>query len=243
MPSPPVPVTALVPLRTGGKSRLGAALDAPSRAGLVLAMLDDVIAALQGAGVSDIRLLASGDDALQAARSRGLVAMPDPRSDLRSDPRPDPLLNGAPHGDGVSAGDARLRRAVDAGLAAVAIDRTRLVVAADLPLLSAAEVTAVLEDPAAVVVVPTSGGGTALLRLAPGVDLSAGTSTRYGPGSADAHVALARRAGHTVTLLELPGGRHDVDAAADLAALRELLISGAASLGRASAAFLTASHG
>jgi hypothetical protein len=124
-------VTALVPLRTGGKSRLGDALDASSRAGLVLAMLDDVVAALHGAGVTDVRLLAGGDDALAAAHARGLPAYPDPR----------------PTGDGAATGDVLLRRAVDAGLAVVPSDRDRLVVAGDLPLLSAAEVTMVLDVP------------------------------------------------------------------------------------------------
>ena len=224
--APPAAVTALVPLRTGGKSRLGAALDAPSRAGLVLAMLDDVLAALHSAGVVDVRVLAGGDEALAAAHARGLPAVPDPPSS----------------GDGAT-GDALLRRAVDAGLAAVPSDRDRLVVAGDLPLLSAAEVTMVLDVASDVVVVPTSGGGTALLRLAPGVDLGPQQGTQYGPDSADAHVALARRAGRTVTLLELPGAHHDVDAAADLASLHRRLAAGPAGPGRASAAFLAGARG
>ncbi len=222
-------VTALVPLRTGGKSRLGAALDAPSRAGLVLAMLDDVLAALHAAGVVDVRMLAGGDEALAAAHARGLPAVPDP-----------------PSADDGAAGEVLLRRAVDAGLAAVPSDRDRLVVAGDLPLLSAAEVTMVLDVATDVVVVPTSGGGTALLRLAPGVDLGPQPGTRYGPGSAAAHVALARRAGRTVTLLELPGAHHDVDAAADLVSLHRLLAAGRAGPsgpGRASAAFLAGARG
>ena len=222
-------VTALVPLRTGGKSRLGAALDASARAGLVLAMLDDVVAALNGAGIIDVRLLAGGDEALNAAHERGLPAVPDPPST----------------GDGAT-GDALLRRAVDAGLAAVPSDRDRLVVAGDLPLLSAAEVTMVLDVSTDIVVVPTSGGGTAMLRLAAGVDLGPRQGTRYGPGSAEAHVALARRAGRTVTLLELPGAHHDVDAAADLVSLHRLLAAGRAGPsgpGRASAAFLAGARG
>lgn len=222
-------VTALVPLRTGGKSRLGDALDAPSRAGLVLAMLDDVLAALHAAGVVDVRMLAGGDEARAAAHARGLPAVPDP-----------------PSADDGAAGEVLLRRAVDAGLAAVPSDRDRLVVAGDLPLLSAAEVTMVLDVATDVVVVPTSGGGTALLRLAPGVDLGPQPGTRYGPGSAAAHVALARRAGRTVTLLELPGAYHDVDAAADLASLHRRLAdgpAGPAGPGRASAAFLAGARG
>jgi len=219
-------VTALVPLRTGGKSRLGAALDPSARAGLVLAMLDDVVAALNGAGIIDVRLLAGGDEALNAAHERGLPAVPDPPST----------------GDGAT-GDVLLRRAVDAGLAAVPSDRDRLVVAGDLPLLSAAEVTMVLDVSTDIVVVPTSGGGTAMLRLAAGVDLGPRRGTRYGPGSADAHVALARLAGRTVTLLELSGAHHDVDAAADLVELHRSLAAGPTGPGRASAAFLAGARG
>ena len=189
-------------------------------------MLDDVLAALHAAGVVDVRMLAGGDEALAAAHARGLPAVPDP-----------------PSADDGAAGEVLLRRAVDAGLAAVPSDRDRLVVAGDLPLLSAAEVTMVLDVASDVVVVPTSGGGTALLRLAPGVDLGPQQGTQYGPDSADAHVALARRAGRTVTLLELPGAHHDVDAAADLASLHRRLAAGPAGPGRASAAFLAGARG
>lgn len=222
-PAGTAPVTALVPLRTGGKSRLRGALGPAERAGLVLAMLDDVIAALRGAGVVDVRLLAGGEDAMAAARARGLPAVPDPD---------------AAQGAGTT-GEHMLRRAVDAGLASVPDAHVRLVVAGDLPLLSAAEVTTVLDAGAGVVVAPTAGGGTALLRLAPGIVLP----TRYGSDSASAHVALARQAGHVVTVLDLPGARHDVDAAADLAALGDLLRRVPSGTGRASAAFLAGSHG
>jgi 2-phospho-L-lactate/phosphoenolpyruvate guanylyltransferase len=224
---------ALIPLRTGGKSRLGGALAAAARDRLVLAMLDDVLAAVRAAGITDVRILAGGPDAAAAAAERGLSAIADPAT--HDGPNDDPRELG-PAG-GRPAGDARLRAAVDAALAAVPSDRVRLVLAADLPRLSAAEVAATLSDPAEVVIAPTAGGGTALLRLAPHVTLPA----RYGPGSAGAHVTAAEAAGLTVAVLDLPGARYDVDAAADLAELTGPL-DGAAP-GSATAAFVAGARG
>lgn len=232
IPGPPAdgsdtPV-ALVPLRTGGKSRLGVALADGHRADLVLAMLDDVLAALRGAGLEDVRVLAGDAGAASAAADRGLPALADPDDvDLRA---------GAER-DRVAPGDRSLRAAVDAALAAVGDHRPRLVVAADLPRLSSDEVQATHRHPADVVVVPTSGGGTAVLRLAAGVTVPA----RYGPGSADAHLAEARRVGRSAALLDLPGARHDVDGAKDLAALGGEL-DGTVT-GAATAAFLAGLHG
>ena len=216
---------ALVPLRTGGKSRLGAALLPEQREALVLAMLADVVLALQGAGVTDVRILAGTSSAVAAADARGLVAIPDPLADVAAEP-------GAPQ-----RGDVRLRAAVDAALAHVPAMTTRMVVAADLPRLTSGEVASVLADPAEVVVAPTSGGGTSVLRLAPGVLLPA----RYGPGSAGAHVAAAEQAGYRVSVLDLPGGLQDVDAAADLEALVRGPLGTAP--GPATATFLAGAHG
>ena len=191
---------ALVPLRGDGKSRLDATVDAADRGALVVAMLDDVLAALSGGGVDDVLVLAGDDRAAALASERGLPTLTDPT--IADGPAP--------------VGDARLRAAVDAALVSVPAERVRLVVAADLPRLSAAEVAAVLAEPAEVVVVPTAGGGTALLRLDPGVVLAA----QYGDGSAGAHLHAADVAGRSSAVLDLPGARHDVDAAADLHALR-----------------------
>jgi 2-phospho-L-lactate/phosphoenolpyruvate guanylyltransferase len=199
-PTPAHGAVALVPLRTGGKSRLGAALPAAARDALVLAMLDDVVAALRGAGIDDVRVLAGSATAAEIAEGRGLASIPDPSAD------------GPVSHVGI---DAPLRAAVDAALADLPLTRVRVVVAADLPRLSAAEVAAVLADPADVAIAPTAGGGTALLRLAAGVSLPA----RYGPGSAGAHARAAQAAGRSVSVLDLPGARHDVDAADDLTAL------------------------
>lgn len=210
-------VVALVPLRTGGKSRLGAALPPVARDALVLAMFDDVIAALRGAGIADVRVLAGSAAAAEAAEDRGLASI--------LDPSPDAL----PTDLGT---DAPLRAAIDAALADLPVTAVRVVVAADLPRLGAAEVATVLTDPADVAIAPTAGGGTALLRLASGVSLPA----RYGPGSAGAHAREAEETGRSVSVLDLPGARHDVDAASDLSAL-EAQLDGT-SPGAATTAFL-----
>ena len=191
---------ALVPLRGDGKSRLDAAVDPEDRGALVAAMLDDVLAALWDGGVDDVLILAGDERAVALASGRGLTFLPDRTSTDGSPP----------------VGDARLRAAVDAALGSVPAEHVRLVVAADLPRLSAAEVATVLAEQAEVVVVPTAGGGTALLRLAPSVTIAAA----YGDGSAGAHLRTADLTGRSSALLDLPGARHDVDAAADLDALR-----------------------
>jgi len=113
----------------------------------------------------------------------------------------------------------------------------RLVVAADLPRLSVADVRTALHSDADVVVAATAGGGTGLLRLAPGVTLAA----HYGPGSADGHLRAAANAGYSTELLERAGSRHDVDAAEDLAALAGPLDGSA--VGAATTAFLAVVRG
>lgn len=211
---------ALIPLRTGGKSRLGTALATEDRHELVLAMLDDVLAALRGARVADIRVLAGDPVAAHIAAARSLTAIPDPPED----PWP-------------SAGDARLRAAVEAALENLPKDRHRLIVAADLPRLTAAEVASILSDPAEVAIAPTAGGGTALLRLAPDVEIPA----CYGPLSAGAHAAAAEGRAYSVSLLDLPGARHDVDGGSDLEALGRTVDGQPA--GPATTAFLDGAHG
>lgn len=226
---------ALVPLRTGGKSRLGQALATGQREALVLAMLDDVVTALRAAGVEDVRILAGDASAARAAEERDLPALldpPDGAGAADADDRGrivDALIGPTP-------GDRSLRAAVDAALRAIPTTSVRLVVAADLPRLDPDEVRRVLSDPAEVVIAPTLGGGTALLRLAPGVLIT----TRYGPGSAAGHAEESARAGRSVALLDLTGASQDVDDGADLLALRSR--TGGAT-GPATAAFLAGGRG
>jgi 2-phospho-L-lactate guanylyltransferase len=197
---------ALIPLRTGGKSRLSEQFDGAKRAELVLAMLDDVVGALVGAGIDDIRLLCGDAAARDAALARGLTAIIDPED------------AGAQAPDGPHA---RLRAAVDAALAEVGTDLVRLVVAADLPLLSADDVRTVLAHSAEVVIAPTSGGGTGILLLPVGVTFP----TSYGPGSALAHQSAARAVTSDVSphVVERDGTAWDLDVPEDIEGLAAML--------------------
>jgi 2-phospho-L-lactate guanylyltransferase len=202
--SPTSRVVAIIPLRLGGKSRLGAELTVAVRAELVLAMLDDVVGALIGAGIDDIRLLCGDAGAREAARVRGLAVIDDPA-----------------HEDGIDA-HARLRAAVDAALALVGPERVRLVVAADLPLLSAEDVRTVIATLDRVVIAPTTGGGTGLLLLPAGVAFA----TAYGPGSAEAHQTAARAGGAATSeprIVERDGTAWDLDGPEDLEGLAAML--------------------
>jgi len=190
-------VTALVPLRTGGKSRLAQVLPPVERARLSLAMFDDVLDALSGAGVTDVHVLAADPAAASIARDRGLPALHDPQE------------------------ASGLRHAVDAGLRTVGADVTRLVVAADLPRVHAEDITAALtQSPsAAVLIARMRDGGTGLLRLRPTVDLP----SQFGPDSAARHARVARSAGLSVAWLERVGLTQDLDDASDLAAAQQRL--------------------
>jgi len=220
VPGPDATAIALIPLRTGGKSRLEGTLDEGRRAGLVLAMLDDVLAALHSAGLADIRVLAGDDAAAVAAGTRGLAALSDPSGPAS----PDRASAGSPL-------DVRLCRAVDAGLGRVGTVGQRLVVAADLPLLDAQDIRTLLDSPADVAVAPTSSGGTALLRLGAGVTIP----SQYGPDSAAAHGRIARAQGLSVEMFDLPGAQRDIDRAADLDGLH---LHGARPVGSSTASFL-----
>lgn len=197
---------ALIPLRTGGKSRLSEQFDGAKRAELVLAMLDDVVGALVGAGIDDIRLLCGDVAARDAALARGLTAIDDPEDAGAGAPD-------EPH--------ARLRAAVDAALASIGSDRVRIVVAADLPLLSADDVRAVLAHASEVVIAPTSGGGTGLLLLPVGVTFA----TFYGPGSALAHQSAARAVMPDASphVVERDGTAWDLDVPEDIEGLAAML--------------------
>ena len=176
-------------------------------------MLDDVVAALRAGGIADVRILAADDAAAAAAAERGLAALRDT----------------GPGGD--------LRAAVDAGLAAVGPDRPRLVVAADLPGLSAADVAALRAAAVRtgrVTLLPTPDGGTAVLVLPAAVTVPA----RYGPDSAALHAEAARAAGYEVEVLEVGAGARDVDGPVDLDGVLDAVPSPA--VGAATAATLAA---
>lgn len=186
-----VSTTVIVPLRSPGhgKTRLRGHLSPDQRAALATAMFADVIAALTRAGMARIVVAARGQAAIEAARDHGIEWLADPGRD-----------------------------GLDAAIAAASVSVTThglLVVAADLPRLTAAEVRAVTDRDESVVVAPTRGGGTGALLRRP----AAVIGTSYGPDSARAHLEAATAAGLTSHLIDRPGFRADIDTAADLAEL------------------------
>jgi 2-phospho-L-lactate guanylyltransferase len=204
--------TALIPLRADGKRRLAPSLDAPARWRLALAMFDGVVEELATAGVHDVRVLAAGDAAVDAAHQRGLTTIVD-REAVAAGTAPD-QRDGAQH----------LRRAVDDGLASCGEDRIRIVVAADLPLLTVDDVTALLATSDRMTVAPTRDGGTGALLLPRGRTIA----TLYGRGSAAAHIEAARAAGLEIVRLDRTGFAVDLDATVDLDAIVAIARMGAA---------------
>ena len=186
-------VTAVVPFRDPGhgKSRLRSHLNGVDRAALSETMLATVVTALGTAGVGRLVVVAGGAGAVAAAERLGVDVVTDPPATSTLD-------------DAVAA-------AVDA-----LHPHDLLVVAADLPGVTAADITAVLASPAAVVIAPTRDGGTAALLRRPH-DVIA---TAYGVDSARRHRDLAVAAGATVEVIERPGLALDVDTWDDLVAAR-----------------------
>lgn len=199
-------VVALVPVRSPGegKTRLAAELSRAERAALSGAMLADVTAALAASGLARIVVVASGAPAAAAASALGLDVVLDP-----------PAVRTL---DGALASAASLVGPV----------AELLVVAADLPRLTAGDIDALLAGRADVVVAPTADGGTGGLLRRPGHVMG----TAYGPHSAARHRSLARAAGARGERIELPGFAADVDTWADVTALTR------GPLGPATSAFL-----
>lgn len=98
--------------------------------------------------------------------------------------------------------------ALMAAMQALPIDRPVLILSADLPMLAAADLHAMVQEPADVVIATDREGvGTnALLLKRPGL-----IPLRFGPGSRAAHVGEAERAGHRVSVIRRPGLADDVD--------------------------------
>lgn len=183
-----MPATAIIPLKALGqaKGRLADVLDAGGRRDVVTWMAQLVIAACQECDLIDDILVVAGD--AEAAAVAGAAGV---RSLVVSQP-------------GLGAALARAD-------AKVSTAEATIVVAADLPEVTSADLRAVLESlPSsgpAVVIAPTLDGGTgALVRRPPGV-----IGTAYGPNSATAHQQLAQAAGIHAAIVDRPGLARDVD--------------------------------
>ena len=200
-------VVAVVPVQAlaGAKSRLTPVLAPNQRATLTLRLLGGVLDALAAPGIA-ARLVVSPDPAvLAAARAAGASALQQ-TTDQRDG------LDGL---DGLNAALVAAREWTE-GRDAEAL----LVVLGDLPLLSRADIAAILAlargTPATVVLAPDrhERGTNALLLRPPGAIPFA-----FGPDSLARHRAAASARGLPVRLYRSPGTALDVDTPDDLAAV------------------------
>jgi 2-phospho-L-lactate/phosphoenolpyruvate guanylyltransferase len=184
---------ALVPVkaRAVGKARLSGVLDTPSRSALVIAMLEHVLAVLHDCALLD-----------------GVAVMTPDRGTLPADV----LWLGDAGGDV----NQSLRAALGM-LSARGVHRAA-VVSADLPLLAADEVAALIRasEAAGVALAPDRhGAGTNAMALA----LPSNFCPHFGRCSLALHRAEAARLGVTAATVRLPGLELDVDEPEDLALL------------------------
>jgi 2-phospho-L-lactate/phosphoenolpyruvate guanylyltransferase len=188
---------AVVPVKDlrGTKSRLTPVLDPGARAGLTLYMMGRVVGAIRDAGVEDVCVVSPDRMVLEEAKRRGAI----------------PLLQES-RGLNPALEEGR-RRAM--GLSASKL----LVLPADLPLLDAEDVLAVLREaggePSVVIAPDGARSGTNALLIQPPDVLP----FAFGTGSFEAHVGAARRRGLDVRVCERSHLAFDLDTAEDLAHL------------------------
>jgi FO synthase len=185
-----VPVKALA----AAKQRLSSALTPPSRTGLVLAMLEDVLATLARVPAVERTVVVTRDAEVRATAERqGATVVAEPEG-------------------------AGLNASIAAGLAAATAAGAErgLVVPADVPLATPTEIEAVLRHaaPGACAIAPDAAheGTNALL-----LPLPAPFPTAFGAGSFSRHRAAAAAAGLAMPVVERDGLAHDIDEPDDLA--------------------------
>ena len=192
-------VSAVVPVKDlrGTKSRLAPILDPGARAGLTLYMMGRVVRAIAQAGVEDVCVVSPDRMVLQEAKRRGATPLVQESRGLN------PAL------------EEGRRRALGLGASKL------LVLPADLPLLDAADVLALLQEKGegpSVVISPDGmrSGTNALLIQPPDV-----LPFAFGVDSFEAHLGAARLRGLDVRICERPHLAFDLDTAGDLTRLRE----------------------
>lgn len=196
-------VFAIIPQKrlTLAKSRLAPAVDPGARAQLSLALLRRVCDVLrQAPAVEAVEVMTPDPAVRDHAAGWGVSSFPDPLPDLNS-----------------ALGEV-VARAGCAQRARAHRDRARramLVIAADLPWVSAADVAAIMRaaGPEMLVLAPSKDGtGTNALVMPPGVPFH----PAFGPGSRAAHRRAAQRAGLRYVEICRPGLAFDVDLPEDL---------------------------
>ena len=192
-------VFAVVPVKDllGTKSRLKPILNPGARAGLTLYMMGRVVSALKEAGVENVCVVSPDPVVLNDARERAAAPL------LQESRGLNPALEEG-RGWAMARGASAL-----------------LVLPADLPLLEAQDVRAVLEESSgegSVVISPDGAhAGTNALLLRPPDALP----FAFGPGSYEAHLRAARERGLEVRVRERPHLAFDLDTVEDLARLDE----------------------
>ena len=190
-------VYAVVPVKDlrGTKSRLAPVLDPGARAGLTLYMMGRVVGAIREAGIEDVCVVSPDRMVLEEAKRRGAT----------------PLIQES-RGLNPALEEGR-RRAIGLGASKL------LVLPADLPLLDAEDVLAVLREaggePTVVIAPDGARSGTNALLIQPPDVLP----FAFGTGSFEAHVGAARRRGLDVRVCERSHLAFDLDTAGDLAHL------------------------
>jgi 2-phospho-L-lactate/phosphoenolpyruvate guanylyltransferase len=193
------PTYAIVPVKglELAKRRLAPVLPDAARRRLVLAMLEDVLAAIAGVREIERAVVVTPDaDAGSLAAGRGATILPEP-------------------------GAAELNAAVESGVA-FALSRgvgRVLVLPGDIPLASPEELASLIGSrpsaPGVTLAPSRDGNGTNAMLLAPPDAIA----PCYGPGSYLQHMSQAMARHIDVNVLHLAGVGRDIDEPADLAAL------------------------
>lgn len=194
-------VWAIVPVKpfASAKSRLASVLSEDERAGLSREFLNHTLAVLdQSPGIARTLVVSRDETALSMARMANVS----------------PLAENGAHG--LNAALALAARAAREGQAEAV-----LILPADLPLLTAADVAQLLAEdngqPQIVIAPDRHEQGTNALLVRP----PEAVTFAFGEGSFARHQALAELAGVPVRVCRLPGAALDVDVPDDLRLYRE----------------------
>ncbi|MEZ5856731.1 MAG: 5-amino-6-(D-ribitylamino)uracil--L-tyrosine 4-hydroxyphenyl transferase CofH [Hyphomicrobiaceae bacterium] len=191
---------AVVPVKALGaaKQRLATALSSGQRRALVLAMLEDVLSTLALVpAIERVMVVTRDADVAAAAARHGCETIGEPQG-------------------------SDLNQSLAFGLAAAAAAGAEraLVLPGDVPLATPTDIEAVLRAPVAgegAIAPDAAHEGTNALLL----PLPAAFVPRFGIDSFDRHRQLAAESGLTLNTVERWGLAHDIDLAADLAALEQ----------------------
>ena len=198
------PIHVVLPMRTmsGGKARLGEALDAEEREELVLGMLLHTLKVLGEWPVCGRIHVVSPDPVLNAATSQAGIEVSVHRQD-------DEGLNA-----GIRLGVSAARVEEATSLLVLPGDLPHLSVEALDELLTAADagVVAAGGGPLVAIVPSDAGGGTNALLMRPPEAIA----PAFGPGSFEAHLRAAEAAGAAVQVVSDPTLGFDLDTPDDL---------------------------